>query len=326
MDFVKLAEVTRGDLVESIHYGAVAVCNTEGKLIAQAGNADYVTYIRSAAKPFQALSLLENQADLYFDFSKEELALMASSHSGEEEHIKLLEGLLKKINVPIEEMKCGYYSPFCKSKEPLTALHSACSGKHAGMLALARFKHWPTQDYLHINHPVQQLLLNVSADFADIKPQEIPLGIDGCGVPVYAMPLWRMALSYARLSEPSGLALVRKEACRRLVYAMTQKPFFVAGTKRLATDLMNVLGSRCVAKDGSEGIFCMGLPEKGWGIAVKIADGNPRAAGPIVIELLSQLGLLTDDEKDKLAMHRLIEIKNAKNDIIGEIHSVVPLV
>ncbi|QNB46588.1 asparaginase [Thermanaerosceptrum fracticalcis] len=333
MEVVKLVEVTRGDVVESVHRGVVAVVDSEGKLVASAGDPRYLTYIRSAAKPMQAIPVLESGAASHYSLSLEEIAVLTASHSGEEEHVRVVMQVLSKIGLTAAYLQCGTHPPLhrpsakaliAKGLEP-TVLHCSCSGKHAGMLILTRFNEWNLDDYYKLEHPVQQLMLQCMADFAGLNPEEIPIGIDGCGVPVFAMTVEKMAFSYARLAQPESFAPERKEASLKLREAMTAYPSLVAGTGRLATDLMKVVGNKLVAKDGAEGVFCISVPAKGWGIALKIEDGHTRAVGPAVIAVLDQLGLITGEEKELLAIHTRTELQNFRKEVIGEIRPAFTL-
>ena len=334
MGVVKLVEVTRGDLVESIHRGVVAVVDVEGRIIAGAGDISYLTYIRSAAKPMQALPVVESGAAAYFDLEQEELALLTASHSGEDEHVRVGQRIMEKIGLSGQFLQCGTHPPLHAASarillgqklEP-TVFHCTCSGKHAGMLALARYYNWTLHDYYLIGHPVQQMMLRCMADFAGLQPEDILIGTDGCGVPVFAMSIFRMALAYARWAAPAVFGEERRQTCLALHDAMTAHPLLVAGTGRLATDLMKATGHKLVVKDGTEGIFCISVPEKGWGIAVKIEDGHIRALGPAVIAALNQLGLLNKEENERLAGHARRKLKNYRGEEIGEIRPAFDLV
>ena len=334
MQGANLVEITRGGLVESVHQGIVVVVDVTGRLLAQAGDPQFTTYIRSAAKPIQAVPVVESGAAAQFSFSKEELAFLTSSHSGEDEHVRLGQHMMDKLGLNIAELQCGTHLPLhVRSARSLlskglapTVLHNTCSGKHAGMLALARYRGWDLAGYYLPDHPVQRAMLQVIADFTQLAPQEIPLGVDGCGVPVFGLTMGKMAFAYAQLARPKFLSEEWREACRRLSEAMTSYPSLVAGTGRLTTDLMKACGPRFIAKDGAEGVFCMAIPEKGWGLAVKILDGSGRGIGPVVISALSQLGLLQDNEKKQLTTHAIIKIKNYRDEEIGEIRPAFSLV
>lgn len=327
METVKLVEVTRGKTVESIHRGVIAVVDAEGKKIASAGDSSYFTFIRSAAKPIQALPVLETGAARRFAFSLEDLALMMASHSGEPEHVRIGRQIMDKIGLGPEMLQCGTHPPLHRpSAHELLAngqapnvFHCTCSGKHAGMLAIAKHMDVSLQDYFLPEHPVQQLMLQTIAAFADLDPAKVGTGTDGCGVPVFALPVERMAYIYARWADPAGFDEERKKACLTLQEALTAYPELVAGTGRFTYDLMKVTGTKLLAKDGNEGVFCIGIPEKGWGIAIKIEDGHTRAVNPVVTETLYQLGILTTQEYAALITYQRKELKNYRGELIGEI-------
>jgi len=328
-----LAKVYRGELVESIHHGVVAVVDAQGRLIAQAGDPDLVTYFRSAAKPMQAVPVITSGAAARYGLSQAELAVLTSSHSGEEEHVQLVAGILDKLGLEAGELQCGTHLPvhrgsarqlLARGLEP-TAFHNPCSGKHAGMLALALHQGWEPAGYYLQQHPVQQAMLSQIAVFTGLSPAEIPLGIDGCGVPVFALTIRNMALAYARFARPHSLSPQEQGACSVLARAMTSHPRVVAGEGRLATDLMLAGGTKFIAKDGAEGIFCVAIPEKGWGMAVKILDGSSRALGPVVIAALDQLGLLDKELIGMLTRHSRPIIRNNRDEEIGEIKAAFSL-
>ena len=329
METEKLAEVTRGSLVESVHRGAVAVVNLQGEIIASAGDPFYLTYFRSAAKPLQALAVMESGAVEEYAITLKEIAIMLSSHSGEPEHGEVVTGILEKLGLSEEYLQCGISAPFHKpSKDALmrkglepTALHNCCSGKHAGMLTMARYLNLSLDDYFLPEHPVQQEMLKAVAEMAGLEPEKIPLSVDGCGVPVFALTLDKMAYSYARLAVPEteDLSEVKKTACEAVKAAIINYPYLIAGTERFTTDLLRVTGNKLIAKDGSEAVFCLGVPDKGWGIAIKMEDGNERAMAPVVLSVLEQLELLTAEEKERLAAYRMIVLKNIRGEIVGVI-------
>jgi len=333
METKVLVEVTRGPLVESVHRGAVAVVDHNGNSIAQVGETSFLTYIRSAAKPMQALPLLESGAADHFGLLPEELALIVASHSGEEEHVRLGRQIMEKIGLGDAALCCGTHQPLhtgsakalvARGQSP-TVYHCSCSGKHAGMLALAQYYGLNTDGYYLPEHPVQRMMLESMAELAGLGPQDIPLGVDGCGVPVFGLTVEKMAYAYARFAAADTFAGKKGEACRRLQEAMLSFPTIVAGTGRLATDIMKTARGKLLVKDGTEGVFCVGVPQKGWGIALKIEDGNLRAAGPVIVKVLQELGLLTEEERGELANHACRQLKNYRGEKIGEIRPAFSL-
>lgn len=327
METAKLVEVTRGDYIESTHRGVIAVYDSLGQKIASLGDPQQVTFMRSAAKPVQALPVVETGAAAHFGFSTEELALMMASHSGEEQHVRVGRQIMAKLGLNSTYLQCGTHPPLHKASaralaakgEAPTVYHCTCSGKHAGMLALARYFDYPLEGYYHIDHPVQQMMLQTIAMFAGLSAEQVGIGVDGCGVPVFALPVEKMATIYARWAKPFSLEGKTSQACLTLQEAMTSHPGIIAGTGRLASDIMRVTGKKLLVKDGNEGVICMGVPAKGWGIAIKIADGNIRALGPVAIEALKQLELLTQEEYNALLSHSKSAVKNYRGELIGEI-------
>ncbi len=323
----KLVEVVRGNLVESIHRGDLAVVDHTGRLLYSVGSPrEKVTFIRSASKPIQAIPIVTSGAADRYQFTDQELAVFCASHSAEQIHVETVLGILKKIGLADSALQCGRHLPFNKDaanelvrsgKEP-TEVHCNCSGKHSGMLALAQHMGWDVSNYLSIDHPVQQAMRQSMATFAGMEAKDIAIGVDGCGVPVFGLPVYNMALAWARLTRPESLDAANAQAAQRITRAMTACPVLVAGTGRLCTGLMTHLNGRLVAKSGAEGVYCVGILEQGIGIAVKIEDGNGRATGPAVIDALRQIGFLTPADLENLKEFHNPITYNHRRDVVGE--------
>lgn len=299
-----LTEVRRSGITESVHRGTVVVAGSDARLQCGVGNPAMVTFFRSAAKPIQAVPIITSGAADHFGLSSEELAIVVASHSGADQHTKAVSGILDKIGAKEEDLRCGVHMPMdpdaarelVRTGKKPEQLHHNCSGKHAGMLALCRFRGYPLEGYYKPQHPVQAEILQSLSTFTGIPPERILVGVDGCGVPVFAIPLANMAVGYARLCDPSWGDPQTRAAAGRIVNAMTQYPVLVGGQGRLDTLLMEVAGGRLISKSGAEGIQCIGLPSRGLGIACKIDDGSSRPVGVIVLEVLKQLGVFSDLE------------------------------
>lgn len=340
-----LVEVTRGPIVESLHYGNVAVVDSTGQVLYAAGDPQLVTYLRSSAKPIQALPVIETGAADRFGFDVSDLAMVCASHSASLEHTTRILSMLEKIGAAEVNMMCGPHFPYdpettaqmqSRSEKP-TARHSNCSGKHTGMLAIAQQLGVPMEGYLDPSHPVQQQVIQVIAEVFGVPRESIAIGTDGCGVPVFGMPVRNMALGFARFAEPSTLGENRGKAATRLRDAMRANPFLVAGKGRLDTDLMQLASDRLFSKAGAEGVYCIGIlpgkatavPEpfrsRGIGIAIKAGDGAGRATNAAAVETLRQLGVLSESEAQALASYRVGPIKNFAGKVVGELRPAFKL-
>lgn len=323
----KLVEVVRGSLVESIHRGDLAVVDYTGRMLYSVGDPrEKVTFIRSASKPIQAIPIVTSGAAEHYQFTDCELAVFCASHNAEPVHVETVLGILMKIGLAESALQCGSHLPFNKeaankllqNKQEPSEVHCNCSGKHSGMLALARHMGWDIGNYLDVNHPVQQAMRQSMATFAGMNKDDIVIGIDGCGVPVFGLPVYNMALAWARLARPEVLDAAHANAAQRITKAMTACPMLVAGTGRLCTGLMTHLNGRLVAKSGAEGVYCAGILEQGIGIAVKMEDGNGRANGPAIIDTLRQMGFLTAADLANLKEFHNPTTYNHRRDIVGE--------
>jgi L-asparaginase II len=327
-----LVEVTRGGKVESLHRGVVVVADASGRVVKGIGNSEFVTFLRSAAKPLQLIPLIESGAAARFGFTDQELAVMAGSHNGENIHLQAVTSILAKIGLSEEALHCGTHYPFDRivaqrlqeAKEKPSILHNNCSGKHAGMLALALHKGHPIEDYESPVHPVQGAILQTIADFAGMEPQTVIIAVDGCGAPTFALPMRRAALAYARLVDPRDFHPLRREACRRVTQAMRSYPEMVGGSSgRLETELMRLKPNTLVAKAGAEGYFALGISreEEGWGVVIKMEDGSPRGRNPVVIETLYQLGFLNLEDLERLSIYYRPPVKNRHGRVVGEVRA-----
>ncbi|MEB3101257.1 asparaginase [Ferviditalea candida] len=333
MDAETIVHVIRGSLIESRHRGHIAVVDHQGRLMHSLGNPEIVTFARSSAKLLQAIPVVESGAADFYQFSDEETAVICASHSGEPAHLNAVLSILAKTGLGPEYLQCGVHPPFdsaasralAERREEPSSLHNNCSGKHSGMLALAKFMGVPTDRYLSIEHPVQKRMLSAVAEMADLPESQIPLGTDGCGVPVFGLPVSRLALAFARLSKNDGLSKQRSEACNRILRSIRRKPFYLAGTNRFDTRLIEVTGGRIIGKMGAEGVFALAIPERGWGIAVKVEDGAKRALYPTVTETLRQLHLLNDEETAALQPFHTPAHSNWQGQNVGRIEPAFTL-
>ena len=333
-----LVEVRRGPITESRHRGHVVAVDAEGNTIARLGEPRLVTYLRSSAKPFQAMPLVSTGAADHFRFTEREIAIACASHNGEPIHTETVAAMLKKIGLDESALKCGVHEPFSaevsarlrsEGRRP-TVLHNNCSGKHTGMLALALHLGAPTETYDQVDNPVQQLILRAVSEFSGVPAEEIALGVDGCGAPVFGVPVTAMALMYARLvARPEGFSNeASRQAAGRISRAMMAHPEIVGGrADRLDTKVMQAGGGAIVSKVGAEGVYTAGVvPSKDWprglGVAIKIEDGEDRRSRPtVVIETLRQLGILDEKAIGELAPYSRFTVRNHRGDEVGEVRA-----
>lgn len=336
-----LVEVTRGHLIESRHRGHLVAVDADGQIIAQLGAPEITTYLRSSAKPHQAVPLVASGAADRFNFTAQEIAICCGSHSGEPVHTQTVATMLHKIGLDESALKCGKHEPFSRevAREMRErgisphVLQNNCSGKHTGMLALALHLGAETESYDSPDNPVQKMIRETVAEFSDVVIEEIAIGVDGCGVPVFGIPVQAMALMYARLvAPPETFKDETRAACERIVSAMTAHPEMVGGTiERLDTELMRATSGRLISKVGAEGVYTVGVrPSKEWprglGLALKIEDGEDRRGRPtVVIEALRQLGVLSAEALHTLAPYSSFPVQNHRGDVVGEVRAAFEL-
>ena len=327
---VMLVEVTRGDVVESIHRGDVAVVRHDGSVLFQLGDIEHVCFMRSSSKPIQAIAALECGIVEKYGLNLTEIAMTMSSHSGEKEHIDILNEMLRKIGIGINILQCGTHEPLgvdaareliLKGQTP-TSLHCNCSGKHLGQIAAAKATGLPLEHYYEFGGGIQSEIQDIISKFSGVEGSKIELGIDGCGIPVYGMPLRNMALAYANLCNESFMDGRYNKSQNTVLSAMTVHPEMIGGKGRFDTELISHFGDRLIGKFGDEGVYCAGLIGKGIGIALKIEDGNMRAVGPVIYETLQKMEVINNVEMLPLKESWNPPIKNHKNEKVGEIRAV----
>lgn len=330
MEPAALVRVTRSGWLESVHRVHVAVCDAGGHLLAAAGDPYHFAFMRSSAKPLQALPLVTSGATRAFGLEPRHLAIACASHRGTPSHTAAAAALLARAGLDASALALGPHAP----EDPVAAaelqrgggapdrLHNNCSGKHAGMLAVARHRGWPLAGYLDPSHPLQQEIAAGVAEAAGAVPT---LGVDGCGVPTFGLPLTAMATAFARMATGRGLAAARAAAAAELATAMAAHPDLVSGWGHVNTALLACQGKRLLAKGGAEGVWCVGLREDGpgVGIAVKVEDGAGRASGPATLAVLAALGLPGGDDPELVA-HRTPPVINTLGTVVGEMRVDLP--
>ena len=280
----------RGGVVEAVHrVHAVAV--QDGAVIAEAGDPHLVAFMRSSSKPLQALPLARARADL----DARDLAIASASHLADDAQVAAVEALLEKAPATVDDLECG------PEGTPPSPLNHNCSGKHAGMLALSRAHGWPSDGYCLAGHPVQDAMLAVHAEAADVSGDEIATGVDGCGVLTFALPLERMAYAFSRFEQLEG--------ADRIADAMRAYPELIRGPLATDTRLMRALPG-WFAKGGAEGLLC--AAGHGVGVALKAEDGNGRALAPAAAHFFGLLEL----DLNELSV---LPLSNSRNERVGEI-------
>ena len=315
-----LVEVTRGDMVESRHRGAIAVVRANGQSMLTVGDTHRLVYPRSAIKPLQAIYAVESGAAEAFNLTDVELALACASHNGEPEHVSTVLAWLARLGLGQEALECGAHAPRREADwaalveenlSPGTA-HNNCSGKHCGFLSSARHLGLSTEGYILREHPIQQAVLGLIGEMADFSLDNTPGGIDGCGIPVAGIPLEPLALAFARFATGTGLDSRRQAAAQSIYQAMVREPFMVAGSERWCTRAMQVGKGAFIVKTGAEGVYCGAVPEIGVGIALKIDDGASRAAECAMGAVLSGLGCLTNEQSSDLVGSVILNVAGKK--------------
>jgi L-asparaginase II len=327
MAYELFVEVTRNNTVESRHFGAAVVCNEKGEVLHRWGNIEGLVFPRSALKPMLAIQLVESGASDHFDLSDAELSLACSSHQGEPIHQDLVASWLARLGLNEQCLACGPALPeHTESAERLLAkgehgcrIHHNCSGKHTGFLTTALHLGLPIENYHLLEHPLQQLSMQILSDMAGVDLYRYPMGIDGCGLPAPTMPLLQLGRAVARFAMPLGLSAERTRAIYRLHQAITNEPLYIAGHGSVVSELNEATEGSVLAKTGAEGIITAALPERGLGIAVKIADGGSRARSVALLAILDYLGELSDAHKQQLQAHIKPTLINSRGLAVGDI-------
>lgn len=320
-----VVEVGRGGIAESRHRGAYAVFDADDACVMSAGDVDQPVFPRSAVKAIQALPLVESGAAERFSFGDRELALACASHSGEAEHRALALSMLESAGLNETALECGPQWPdkravlldFARDHEEPTQLCNNCSGKHAGFLCTAVHEGVAPEGYVGRDHAVQKAVRDAMESVTGAAHGVAPCGFDGCSIPTYAIPLAAAARGFARIVSGAGLEPVRAVAARRLLDACMAEPFYVAGTRRACTEIMQAIPGRIFVKTGAEGVYCGALPDQGLGFALKIDDGATRAAETLCAGLVSHLMGEEGAADPVLARYRSRPIKTRKGVEVG---------
>lgn len=324
MQVTPLIELSRGGTPECLHFGAIAVVNTDGRLLASVGDAHWLTFTRSTLKPLQALPFVGAHGPRALGFTQGQVAMMCASHNGEDMHVAQVQDMLDKTGLGYRQLRCGCHVPlrFTYGGEPVPAglsydeRHHNCSGKHAGFLACCVQQGWDIERYLEPDHPLQAAVRREAARAVRLDEQELVMGIDGCSAPNYAMPLSRLALAYARLASGARDSEFG-ESFALLSEAMTSHPELVSGTGRNDLDFMRAGRGDWVSKVGADGVQVVGSKSRGEAFAIKILDGNKPALFAASVEVMAQLGWLDEAQREALRPWRAETLLSVRGAPVG---------
>lgn len=328
-----LVNTYRGGLVDLITTGSIAVVDSNGKLLYSAGDPYEIAYARSSAKLMQAVVPVLYGAVGEYKIDNKEISQICASHSGEDFHVDAVRSILNKSGLDEGYLQCGEHYPFkedvansMKEKgEKALNIHNNCSGKHAGMLATVKYLNEDLNTYYEVNHPHQKRIVDMIGTLCDYKPEDIGIGLDGCGVPVHALPLNKFAYGMARMVEPSTLEDKYKEPVTRVVNAVMNNPVYASGSDRIDFKVMDKYPNKVVIKSGANGYFGGALTDSGIGFAIKVHDGLSSMRNIVLIELLHQLGLIPKEDLAYFVDEHIIKVYNHKNEFVGESKAVFKL-
>ena len=315
----------RGGSVEGRHRGFVAVCNAAGEEILTIGDIDRIHFPRSAIKFIQAIPLVESGAIEHFGLDSRHIALACASHNGEYIHTNLVINWLESIKLEESDLECGAELPLypearfelVRSGKAPRRYHHNCSGKHTGILTTIKYLGEQTTDYRLFHHPSQQRWVSVLRELSATDISSLPYGYDGCAMPALAMPGRMLATVMARFGNPVGLTQQRKYAMQSILQAVTDEPYLVAGADRLCSALMSETGRPVLVKTGADGCYVAILTHQGYGISLKIDDGNKEAAEVLLGAVLKHLQAITNEQYDSLGDYFKPDITNSRGDVVG---------
>ncbi len=328
-----LVNTYRGNLVDLFCTGSVAVVDFNGKLMYSAGEPEQVAYMRSSAKLMQAMVPMALGVWDAYGFTDMEIAQICASHSGEEIHVNTVRSILKKAGLDESYLQCGAHYPYKNDitekmkkngEEPLQ-IHNNCSGKHSGMLAAVKYMNEDLDTYCQTEHPHQKRIVKMISEICNYPEDKIIIGLDGCGVPVHAMPLKDFAYGMARMSRPETLGEKLAPSAEKIMKSCLANPVNMSGSDRIDYKIMSKYPGKIVAKVGSNGYFTAAIPEMGIGIAVKVDDGKNQSDTIVLLETLRQIGFIPECDIDYFADDLKPTVYNHKKELAGYSEAVFTL-
>ncbi len=322
----------RGGFLENVHYGHVCAVNDKDDVVGQYGDPNAITFMRSAAKPIQALPFFLEGFDKRFGFTPEEQAIMMASHRALPYHVEALEGMLRKLGLDEQTLVCKPTYPLdadardalVAERQPQRRIYHNCSGKHLGVLASCVGMGYSLDNYYSPDHPVQRRIVSLAAELAEIPQEDIRIGTDGCGFPVFGMPLRHMATAFLKLACPDLIAdPALRGAVRKVTGLMNAYPRMISAEYLICPNLL--MDDNIVAKGGAKGIYCFGLKKERLGFALKVVDGSEDEWPIAVASILEQIGYDNRETIDRLYRIGPPEIRNDNGLVIGENRSVIQL-
>ncbi|XEC95758.1 asparaginase [Paenibacillus tarimensis] len=328
----RLIEEYRGGSLENIHFGHICGVDESGSVVYRTGDPEWVTFMRSAAKPFQAVPAFAHRVDERYGLSDREKTIMMASHRAEPEHVEALESMKRKIGVDEEDLACGSTYPLSGqardalllANKPKRKLYHNCSGKHLGVMALCKGMGYPIQGYDGPGHPAQQEILKTVAYLTGCPEEQVRVGIDGCGFPVFGLSLRHMAVGYMKLACPD---LIDREDVRQAAVTITrlmnEYPDMISAPWFICSQFLR--DPNIVAKGGAKGVYCFGLKKERLAFALKVLDGSEEEWPLIIASILEQIGYDNRETIDRLYRLTPTEIKNDGQTIVGENKAVFKL-
>ncbi len=315
-----LVFVTRGGYPECIHRFHIVIVDSKGDVIFERGDRNFFTCLRSSAKPFQAITAMRAGIVEKYGLNEEECSALTGSLNGEPFQIDVVRSMLCKGGLTESYLQCGAQYPSHRATAeslkregyPPQPIYHNCSAKHTGMLLACKAKGYSLDNYLDFNHPFQREILKTVSEFTELDEKEIKTVIDGCGAPVFFMPLKNLAIGY------KNLAVSKEAEVKKLINSVNKYPLMIGGNERLCSDIIKVTSGRVFAKIGADGVYAAFHENFKEGLAMKIEDGSTKPLYVMLLTVLKERNWISENELESLSRYWKIKVKNSKNVVVGE--------